>query len=230
MVERFKLLENPDSLKKTLSKNPLENAPFIYWAFESEQKFDCYLDESQSATLAIEKGGENHVVFTGNWHNRRLPIELLPKDGFFVSACPSDVMNFLTKVYKIVGGLMLEEIPVIANHWDLSDEPEPHIRKCIEQFESVCVRVNDKPVSWAGIHFEIDKVANMGFAHTLKEERRKGYATLVTKALVNRVVARGKKAICHILKDNKVSITLCERLGFTRIGEVTWAEVGPLLD
>ncbi len=252
MVERLKHLDNSDSLKKALAKNLLENAAFIYWAFESELDFDCYVDENRNAVVAIEKGDEKHVVFTGKWHNRRLPTELLNKDGFFVSACPPDVMKLLRKKYKIdgewpcwfylapdgfgtgpwdeLGGIRQDEIPMVAKHWGLSDDPESHIRKRVEKYESVCVRVDGKPVSWAGLHFEIDNVANMGFAHTLKEERRKGYAALVTKALVNRVVKRGKKGTCHIIKDNKESIALCEHLGFTRIGEAAWAEVGPLLE
>ena len=85
--------------------------------------------------------------------------------------------------------------------------------------------MNKKPVAWGGLHFELDGVAEMGFAHTLKRYRRKGCATLVTKAVVNRVAAHGSIAFCHAFKTNKESIGLCEKLGFIRAGEYTWAIV-----
>ncbi len=247
----LKHLTDTGPLKNALSTHLLENAVFIYWIFDSELDFDCYGDVSLEIAVAIEKDDEKNVLFAGNWHDTQLPTDILAKNGFFVSACPPGTMDLLRKTYEIVeewpcwlyvapkefdpgpwdelDNLTLEEVPDIAKYWELTDDPESHIMKRVEKFDSVCKRVKGKPVSWAGLHFEIDKVANMGFAHTLEEERRKGYATLVSKALVNRVIRKGKMATCHVIKNNKESVSFCERLGFIRKGEATWADVGPLL-
>jgi ribosomal protein S18 acetylase RimI-like enzyme len=247
----LKHLTDSGPLRSALSTNILENAVFTYWVFESELDFDCYADDSLETAVAIEKGDEKHVIFAGKWQGITLPIDILAKDGFFVSACPPGAMDMLRRTYKILeewpcwfyvaakdfgtgpwdelDSLTLEEVPRIAKYWELSDDPEPHIRTRVEKFDSVCKRVNGEPVAWAGLHFEIDKVANMGFAHTLEEERRKGYATLVAKGLVNKAIRKGKIATCHVIKDNTESVSLCEHLGFIRKGEATWADVGPPL-
>ena len=237
-------------LRDVLSENILINAVFVYRVFESGQYFDCFANEDCTVALAVSKDGED-VLFTGEWRDYELP-DALPSKGFFLSACPTAALDLIKQKFEIkdewpcwhyltperygpgpwddLGPLTSDDVPDIAGYWELSDNPENHIRRKVAEFDSACLRVDGKPASWVGLHFEVDRVANMGFAHTLNEHRRKGYAIMVTKAIVNRLAKRGIRTTCHVIKENVNSVALCERLGFTRLGEATWADIGGPLD
>ncbi|KYK31118.1 MAG: hypothetical protein AYK23_04170 [Candidatus Proteinoplasmatales archaeon SG8-5] len=250
MIKPLTHLVDTSLLRKRLAENILENAHFVFRVFGSGQRFRCYADEEMTVALAISDD-TGDVIYAGDWRGIDLPSELPEKD-FFVSACPSSAFEQIRARYEILGEwpcwyyltpdrfeagcwdelgpLTLDDVPLVAEHWDLTDYPEEHIRKKIAEFDSVCIREGGKPVAWVGLHYEIDGVANMGFAHTLDGYRRRGYAQMVTKAIVNRMADRGIKTTCHVIKENVGSIALCERLGFTRIGEATWADIGKPLD
>jgi ribosomal protein S18 acetylase RimI-like enzyme len=250
MTERLRPVSDLSGLRQKLAEDILEHAHFCYRVFASGQRFECYADEDLTVALGVSEDGKD-VVYAGNWQGHGLP-DVLPSDGFFLSACPSGALELIKRRFEVVGewpcwyyltpehyepgrwdvlgSLILDDVPFVSKYWELTDEPEEHIRRKVAEFDSVCVRVGGKPVSWVGLHYEIEGVANMGFAHTLKEQRRKGYAQAVTKAIVNRLAKRGVRCTCHVIKDNKESIALCKRLGFTRIGEATWADIGKPLE
>jgi ribosomal protein S18 acetylase RimI-like enzyme len=244
MREILKMMERPEGLFDKLSKNMIENSGFLSRVSPPDSVFRIYTNENLTAALAVE-GEENHVLFWGSWHDIEIPLELLPKDELFTSACPPHVIEKLKKHFRLdgewpcwyylapdgygpgpwdeLGPLNQEDVPFVAKYWELHDDPEPHIGNRVAKFDSACVRVDGKPVSWCGLHHEIGNVGNMGFAHTLDEHRRKGYAAMVTKALVNRLAKRGMRATSHVIKDNKASIALSQSLGFEVVGEATWA-------
>lgn len=250
MPADLRSLSDTSKLRKRFSENMLEHAHFYYRVFCSGQPFKCYADDDMSVALAISEEGED-VIYAGNWQGRSLP-DILPEDGFFLSACPSEALELIKRNFEVVGEwpcwyfltpegygpgpwdelgcLNPDDVPFVSKYWELSDEPEEHIRRKVAEFDSACVRIDGRPVSWVGLHYEVGNVACMGFAHTLEEERRKGYAQAVTKAIVNRLAKRGVRCTCHVIKDNKESLALCERLGFTRIGEATWADIGKPLE
>ena len=224
----------------------MENSIFINKVFESSQRYVCYSDESMKSFLAVQKKKKN-VLFGGDWGRCHIPEELLPQKWFFVSAVNTEIMSQLKKQFRIkedwpcwrlvapdgfgkgpwdeLERLEQKDAPFVARHWELQDEPVKYLRGRIKKLDSACVRVNGKPVAWGGLHFELEGVAEIGFAHTLKRYRRRGFGTLVTKAVVNRVAAHGNTAFCHAFKTNKESLGLCKKLGFTRAGEYTWAVV-----
>jgi len=250
MAKQVMPVKNMGRLRAAILPNILESAVFVYRIFESGQKFDCYANEDSTVALAVSENGED-VLFAGNWQGYGLP-KILPRKGFFLSACPNEALNLIRSCFTIkedwpcwhyltperygsgpwdeLGPLTLDDVPFIAKYWKLSDSPEEHIRRKVVEFDSACVRIEGKPVSWVGLHFEVDGVANMGFAHTLEEHRRKGYAQMVTKAIVNSLAGRGIRTTCDVIKDNVNSIALCESLGFARLGEATWADVGEPLE
>ncbi len=241
--------EDMDHIKKTLKDNVLDNAIFLYRVFELGHEYDIYFDEDVKAAMAVDK---NHplVVFTGDWSSTIIPFDKLPLDGFFTHGCPTSALIQIENEFKIddpypcwryistgnvgagpwddLGRLDEDDAVLIAKHWDLIDDPEEILREKIRKFDSACVRENGKPVSWVGIHFEIEGMAELGFAHTLDGHRRKGYSAMATKALVNRIDERGGKAVVHMFKSNEASISLAESMGFKRIGEATWAQIEPI--
>jgi len=243
----IKPVKDLKTLRKALEKDAFKNAAFINSVFNDDEKFRCYKGSDCKRFLGVN-GKEREAIFGGDWAGARLPVDLLPKKGFFVSCAPTPAIRLLKRHYKFKGEwpcwtyarkkgfgkgpwdelerLKPSDAPVVAKHWRLDDKPEPYIRSRIRKYESACVRVDGKLLAWGGLHWEAGGAANMGFAHTMARHRRKGYATLVTKAMVNRIIARGNIPMMYIFKTNTASQRLCEGLGFKRIGEATWALVG----
>ena len=238
----MKCLVNPGPLYSKLSENILENAGFLFWA--SDGTFEIFADEGLTAAVAVQKDSD-HCMFWGDWHDVEIPSDILPKDGIFVSACAPEIIEILKNHFKLegewpcwhyqapesygpgewdaLGPLTDEDVSFVAGFWELGgDDKEMHVRDRVNRFHSVCIRENGRPVSWCGLHFEVQNIGNLGFAHTLEEHRRKGYASIVTKALVNRLSAQGMRATSHIIKDNKASMELSISLGFEIVGEHTW--------
>lgn len=233
-----------------LKKDIFQNAIFHYRVFEMDEEFDVYSDDDLTAAMAVQKNAAV-AVFTGDWSEFDIPIDKLPQEGFFVHGCPPATFEKLGKAFAIngswpcwryigpegygagpwdeLGKLAEEDAKLVAQYWDLIDDPEEILKEKIRIYDSACVRVDGKPVSWVGIHFETAGTAELGFAHTLDGHRRKGYSSLTSKALVNRGASRGNRAIAHMFKTNDASIGLAESLGFKRIGEATWIELGGLL-
>ena len=236
-------LADPEPLFAKLSENILENAGLIFRA--RDNPYDIFTDEELTAAIAVQKDSD-HCMFWGNWDDVEIPHEILPKEGIFVSACAPDIIEILKKHFKLdgewpcwhyltpenygpgewdeLGPLTLDDAPLVAKYWELGeDDREKHLRDRINRFDSACIRENGQLVAWCGLHFEIETIANLGFAHTLDEHRRKGYQKLVTKALVNRNSARGVRTTSDVIKDNSASMELCASLGFENVGEQIWA-------
>ena len=225
-----------------MSDNIIENAGFIFRV--RDNPFQVLADKELTAVVAIQKDSD-HCMFWGDWQDVEIPREVLPKKGIFISACAPDIIEILKQHFKLdgewpcwhylapdgygpgewdeLGPLTDEDVAFIYPFWELSNDPEPHVKDRVARFDSACIRENSKPVAWCGLHFEIAEVANLGFAHTLEEHRRKGYAGLVTKALVNRLSARGMRITSHVIKDNSASMALCTSMGFENVGEQNWA-------
>jgi ribosomal protein S18 acetylase RimI-like enzyme len=232
-----------ETLMKSLLTEPLRNAGNIS-ALINTTDIVCYASQPLRAVVGVSND-EKRVVLAGYWEEMSLPLEVFPKQEFFISGCLPEAMDLIRKEFKVkeewpcwyylapvryesgpwdeLGPLTLDDVDFVSKYWHLSDDPVRHLREKLAKYDSACVRRGGKPVSWTGLHYEVGGYANLGFGHTLEEHRRKGYASMVTKALVNRLAARGLRATCHVIKDNANSIRLCESLGFEVVGEATWA-------
>lgn len=228
----------------------IQNAIFHFRVFEMGLEYYIYSDNDAGVAMAVQKEG-GYAVFAGDWTGHEIPADKLPKEGFFVHGCPPAAFGRLSSLFGVEGSwpcwryvsthdfgsgpwdkldkLSAEDVPKIAKYWELSDDPEPIILEKVRKYDSACVRVEGEPVSWVGIHFQTCGIAELGFAHTLEDYRRKGYSAMVTKALVNRIHASGGRAVVHMFKTNEASIGLAESMGFNRIGEAIWVEFGQRL-
>ena len=248
MGSRLHLLRDTSTLVKKLAVNPVVNSDFLYRALMSSEIFRIYATGDMETAMAVQLK-HRHMIFHGNWEDAALPTDAFPKRNFFVSASPPEAIALLREEYELkgewpcrhfvapkgfgpgpwdaLGRLKDSDVSFIAHFWELGgDDREEHIRDCVRRYDSACIRVGKKPVAWCGLHFEIPGAGNLGFAHTVERHRRKGFAVQVTKALVNRLAARGARATAHVIKDNKASTSLCRSMGFRAIGERTWADFG----
>jgi len=245
MMKNLNLIASPVSLKNKLASDIIGNSDFIHRVFHQGESFRIYGTKDMGAAVAIQEG-RNHMIFCGDWSDVELPLEMLPAEGVFVSSSPLSAVELLKSHYEVagewpswhflapvnfdsgpwdeIGPIRLDEVPSISKYWTHSDFPEKEIMEKVKKYDSACVRENGIPASWCGLHFDMEGVGNMGFAHTLDEHRRKGYASLVTKALVNRLAARNRRATVHVIKENRGSVSLCESMGFQVIGELAWAD------
>ncbi|MDO9536790.1 MAG: GNAT family N-acetyltransferase [Thermoplasmata archaeon] len=246
MSRSLHLLKEPENLRRKLETDIIQNSGFLWRVYHQNEAYKIYATDDLECAMALQEG-EKHTIFTGDWNDVEIPGEILPEDGTFVSSSPASAIERLRGHYKLEGEwpcwhflapssfgpgewdelepLRDSDVPYVASFWELGgDDREEHIRDSVKKFESACVRVDGKPLSWCGLHFEMPGVGNLGFAHTLEEHRRKGYAQLTTKALVNRLAAKGGRATAEVIKDNKISIAVCKSMGFEVIGEVSWAD------
>ncbi|MFO7618809.1 MAG: GNAT family N-acetyltransferase [Thermoplasmata archaeon] len=245
MAPSIYLQKDLTELKRKLLGDVIVNSGFLWRVFQKGDDYRIYATEDLGAMVAIQ-ATRDHMIFAGNWSGLEIPEKLLPGKGVFVSASPTKAIDILKRHYELagewpcwhflappsfgpgpwdgIGPIKIEEVAAIARNWALSDDPEKEMAFRVERFDSACIRVDGKPVSWCGLHFEIPGVGNMGFAHTLEAHRRKGYAAMVTKALVNRLASRGCRATVHVIKDNSASAALCSSMGFSIVGEQTWAD------
>lgn len=243
MEGEFTLVKDAEELKKKLEEDAIINAGFLWRVFHEDEAFRLYATEGFRSIIAVNRRSKR-VMFAGDWSDTEPPMALLPKAGAFVASSPLPPIECMKEHYTLegewpcwcflapvtfgpgewdsLGPLKRSESSFVAKQWELGGEK--HIKECLKKFDSACLRVGGKPVSWCGLHFEMAGVGNLGFAHTLEEHRKKGYARLVTKALVNRMSARGARATAHVIKGNTASIATCNSMGFEIFGEIGWAD------
>ena len=246
MARSLRKLSDTGPLRKKLDRDIIVNSGFIWRVFRSGDEYAIYATEELDAVMAIQSS-PGRMTFTGDWSDLVIPKELLPHNDVFVSASPPEVIELLKEHYEPagewpcwhflypagygsgewdeLGPLTEDDVAFVASHWELGgDDRVEHIRDSVTRFDSACVRMSGQPVSWCGLHFEMEGVGNLGFAHTLDQYRRKGFQIQVTKALVNRLYRKGSRATSDVIKDNAVSFSLCKSLGCQMVGELTWAD------
>ncbi len=114
---------------------------------------------------------------------------------------------------------------LVGKTWDPDwDHAGPYVRSRIEAGHAYAVYEDGKPVAWALLHFETERVAMMGFLHVLEPYRGKGYAKSVSSALVKDILKRGKIPALHVKTDNVPSLKLTSNLGFHRVKKQVWAD------
>jgi ribosomal protein S18 acetylase RimI-like enzyme len=105
--------------------------------------------------------------------------------------------------------------------WDLAGA---YVKSRIEAGHAYAVYEDGKPIAWALLHFETERVSMLGFLHVLEPHRRKGHARSVASALVKDILARGRIPALHVKTDNVPSLELTSSLGFHRVRKQVWAD------
>ena len=96
-----------------------------------------------------------------------------------------------------------------------------YVRDRIKNGISACVRRNGVPQAWAMTHDD----GAVGFLHTDKSVRRKGYGEQAALAVIREVMLREEMPFVHIEADNKPSLCLATKLGFVFHSYVNWIGV-----
>jgi hypothetical protein len=233
-------MEDRAELKRLLDRDPVSNGIMVRDICIEKGKYRIWRDGG--SVLAVRG---RRVLFGGDWTGVDVPFELLPRGKFMSAAAPIEVYNQVKgkhvmawkspcwtlvapKPKRPQGGweglepLRWKDAPMVAKLWSLHDNPLPHIRECIRKYPSSCVRVGGELAAWGGNHFVTDKAAELGFAHTRRKHRRRGYGRRITVDLTHKLYEMGLVPYCYVFKTNVASYEMCKGLGFEERGAVAW--------
>lgn len=88
------------------------------------------------------------------------------------------------------------------------------------------VFVKDKLISYAGSFIQLPQVWMIGGVYTHPKHRNKGYATLATSAVTEEALKNAETAALFVRSDNYPAIKIYEKIGYKKIGEKLWIDVG----
>jgi len=88
------------------------------------------------------------------------------------------------------------------------------------------VSVNSELVSYAGSFLQLPQVWMIGGVYTHPSYRNKGYATLATSAVTEEAFRQAETAALFVRSDNYSAIRVYEKIGYKKIGEKLWVDVG----
>ncbi len=81
-------------------------------------------------------------------------------------------------------------------------------------------------VSYAGSFLQLPRVWMIGGVYTHPDYRNKGYATLATSAVTEEALNHAESAALFVRSDNYQAIRVYEKIGYKKIGEKLWMDVG----
>jgi len=88
------------------------------------------------------------------------------------------------------------------------------------------VFVNNELISYAGSFLQLPQVWMIGGVYTHPDRRNKGYATLATSAVTEEAFKNAETAALFVRSDNYPAIRVYEKIGYKKIGEKVWVDVG----
>lgn len=94
----------------------------------------------------------------------------------------------------------------------------PYVQERIINGFSMCAREQGAPVAWAMTHDD----GAIGFLHVMPESRKKGYAMIVTRAMIRQLRNHGKLPFVHIEATNEKSMNLAKKTGFVEDRIILW--------
>jgi ribosomal protein S18 acetylase RimI-like enzyme len=84
----------------------------------------------------------------------------------------------------------------------------------------------DDIVSYAGSFIQTPQIWMIGGVYTDPDHRNKGYASLATSAVTEEALQKAEMAALFVRSDNYSAIRVYEKIGYQKIGEKLWVDVG----
>ena len=217
----------------------------IHAAFENDDLIGYLLLYTATDVPSVILEGEPRVA-------ERL-IQKAPKNNFIVHTSPDllnavkgrfpnaknylenwmmvgkDTANLLTS--KLVRRLSTEEDAVAFAKLVLNrkDRPKRNLKKYLDWIAKMPIYgvfVENELVSYAGSFIQLPQIWMIGGVYTAPDHRNKGYASLATSAVTKEALKKAEKAALFVRSDNLPAISVYERIGYRKIGEKMWIDVG----
>ncbi|MGB9853706.1 MAG: GNAT family N-acetyltransferase [Candidatus Bathyarchaeales archaeon] len=109
------------------------------------------------------------------------------------------------------------------------DRPQQSLKKNLERISKTPVYgvfINGELVSCAASLVQLPEAWLIGGVYTHPNHRNKGYATLATSAITGEALKNAEYATLFVRNDNYSAIRVYEKIGYKKIGEKFWVDVG----
>jgi RimJ/RimL family protein N-acetyltransferase len=109
------------------------------------------------------------------------------------------------------------------------DRPQGTVKKYVDWISKMPIYgvfINGELVSYAGSFIQLPQVWMIGGIYTHPEHRNKGYSTLATSAVTEEALENAEAAALFVRSDNYPAIRAYEKIGYKKIGEKLWVDVG----
>ncbi|MGA3192991.1 MAG: GNAT family N-acetyltransferase [Candidatus Bathyarchaeia archaeon] len=132
---------------------------------------------------------------------------------------------------RLVKRLLTEEDAALLANLLLqrTDRPKRMMKKYIEWITKLPIYgvfKKDVLVSYAGSFIQLPQVWMIGGVYTDPKHRNKGYALLATSAVTEEALGHSEAAALFVRSDNYPAIRVYEKIGYRKIGEKLWIDVG----
>jgi GNAT superfamily N-acetyltransferase/uncharacterized protein YlbG (UPF0298 family) len=109
------------------------------------------------------------------------------------------------------------------------DRPKRALQKYVEWISRMPlygVFLRSELVSYAGSFLQLPQVWMIGGVYTNPRHRNKGYATQAVSAITQEALEKAEAAALFVREDNYPAIKAYEKIGYRKIGEKVWVDVG----
>jgi ribosomal protein S18 acetylase RimI-like enzyme len=109
------------------------------------------------------------------------------------------------------------------------DRPEATMKRYfgwIRKMPLYGVFIEGELVSYAGSFIQMPQVWLIGGVYTHPNCRNRGYATAATSAMTEEALRNAEAAALFVRSDNQPAIRAYEKIGYRKIGEKLWIDVG----
>ncbi len=109
------------------------------------------------------------------------------------------------------------------------DRPKATLKKyCdwIKKMPLYGVFIDGELLSYAGSFIQMPQVWLIGGVYTNPNHRNEGYATTATSAMTEEALRNAEAAALFVRSDNQPAIRAYEKIGYRKIGEKLWIDVG----
>jgi RimJ/RimL family protein N-acetyltransferase len=96
----------------------------------------------------------------------------------------------------------------------------------ISKMPTYGVSIDSELVSYAGSFLQLPQVWMIGGVYTHPNHRNKGYATLATSTVTEEALKHAETAALFVRSDNLPAIRVYEKIGYKKIGEKLWVDMG----
>jgi len=86
--------------------------------------------------------------------------------------------------------------------------------------------INNELISCASSFLQLPQIWIIGNVYTQPNHRNKGYATLALSAITEEALKHAETAALFVISDNYPAIKIYEKIGYKKIGEKLWVDVG----
>lgn len=115
-----------------------------------------------------------------------------------------------------------KDVQTVFNNSEYKEYISPeYVAQRIKKGISAGIYENEELVSWAITQDD----GAIGFLHTLREYRKKGYGYIVTLSMTEKLRRKGELPFAYVVESNKKSIGLLQKLGFIKEYLIHWFEV-----